>query len=327
VSQPGQANGGNVGTHYPVNPLANAALDANTQTAALSYFTGASVSASNSAIILGHLLFKGNTTGTVTLTPYATTAGTQYWKQTGSYTSNNVTQVYSANYFTHAGDTLGTSVNGGQGGLGGLPLLVVNITSTTPSGHAILALSVSTNATPTLYGSSVGTVTVTGSNHSYVPGYLTLGTATATGYATIAGYTPETDQELYAFNVEVNGVEANATQVNTLINEIEHGANPSTGIVAAANTWAGLQALATVGANPFNPAASPTGWNLYLDWGNAVDIGSGTATYLGFDLSNANDSNLVGYSIDAIAAVPEPMTLGLLAVGGIGLMARRHRKA
>ena len=64
-------------------------------------------------------------------------------------------------------------------------------------------------------------------------------------------------------------------------------------------------------------------YNLFLKFAAG---GPGASDHLGLDVSTANDSNLVGYTFNAIAVVPEPMSLGLLAIGGVGLMARRTRR-
>jgi hypothetical protein len=68
----------------------------------------------------------------------------------------------------------------------------------------------------------------------------------------------------------------------------------------------------------------------------ATDLASATsATYArfaglsspAFTLTNTRDSNNVGLNgIQIVQVVPEPTSLGLLAVGGAGLMARRRRR-
>jgi len=246
--------------------------------------------------------------GVVSLTPQIVQADTSYWSNTTVGTSTSQS-VYGAPHTT-------------QSMIQPLAVLVIDITQAAPSAQAILSLSLSTDVAPTTYGSNEGTLHVTGAHSNYLPGEIQV-TPAATSYLTITGFNPETDEELYAFDVLVNGTEATTSQINVLINAIDgDGIAPaSAGVAAIAGTWAGLE---LAGPNPF-PAGSSSPWNLYVDMGNAVDIGSGTATYLGWDVSN-QDSNLVGYTIEQVGVVPEPMSLGLLAVGGVGLMARRSRR-
>jgi hypothetical protein len=80
------------------------------------------------------------------------------------------------------------------------------------------------------------------------------------------------------------------------------------------------------GADPFIDTLSVSPFNLFLDMGDVVDMGTGPYTYFGWDVSS-EDPNLVGYTIEEVAVVPEPMSLGLLVLGGLGLMSRRPRKA
>jgi hypothetical protein len=178
-------------------------------------------------------------------------------------------------------------------------------------------LSVPITAPPTTYGNKVGAVTNTGGDLPVTP-------AVATAYVQITG-TQNNDENIAAFDVLVNGVEATDPQIQTLIDAIEGtdgNVLASTDVAAASYTWAGLAPTVT-GPNPFDGTVSP--FNLYVDLGNAVDQGTGPATFLGWDLSS--DPNLAGYSIEEVAVVPEPMSLGLLALGGLGLMNRRYRKA
>jgi hypothetical protein len=83
----------------------------------------------------------------------------------------------------------------------------------------------------------------------------------------------------------------------------------------AAATYAGLGV--THDANPFGSQ-----YNLFLDDAS----GPSSDNFLGIDLANSNDFNLNGYTVSAIAVVPEPMSLSLLTLGGLGLLNRRSRR-
>jgi hypothetical protein len=80
-------------------------------------------------------------------------------------------------------------------------------------------------------------------------------------------------------------------------------------------------------ASTIGPSPDPFGsqYNLFLTFSGTNLPGSATDT-LGLDLSSTNDALLSGYTFSAVAVVPEPMSLGLLVLGGVGLMARRNRR-
>ncbi len=242
--------------------------------------------------------------GTVTLYPQCDPGGSSYWENTLAG-NTTVTPGYIATKFTNPGDTVGT-----------LPVLVITITAAPATSQAVLSL---TTSAPTSYGTSEGTVTVTGSNGSYKTGYLPVG-PDATSYVQVNGFNPGTDEEIYALDVLVNGNEANSTQIGVLINAIdgEDGNPASAGVQHIGNTWA---SLGLGGSSPFNNSLSVSPFNLFIDMGD----GTASPEFFGFDVSS-QDSDLVGYTVEEVAVVPEPMSLGLLALGGLGLMSRRHRR-
>ncbi len=252
------------------------------------------------------LSYSALSTGTVTLSPQADPGGSSYWENTLAG-NTTVSPGYIATKFTNPGDTVGT-----------LPVLVINITAPIVSqSHAILSLASSAPASN--YGTNEGTATVTGHNGGYAPGYLPVG-PDATSYVQVNGFNPGTDEEIYAMDVLVNGNQANSSQIAVLVNAIDGDTVAPTSGMLASNTYAGLEALESptgLGGNPFVGT-----FNLFVDTGVT---GPGSPAYFGFDVSNSNDSNLVGYTISEVAVVPEPMSLGMLALGGLGLLGRRRR--
>jgi hypothetical protein len=118
-------------------------------------------------------------------------------------------------------------------------------------------------------------------------------------------------------DVQVNGNQATPAQLATLIDAIDgDGFTP---------------ASLDVSASTVSPTgAFPSDYNLFLGFsqGFGKSVGEPLVFGAGFDLSNSNDPNLVGYSFSAVAAsVPEPMSSGLLLGAGVILASRRRRRA
>jgi fibronectin-binding autotransporter adhesin len=165
-------------------------------------------------------------------------------------------------------------------------------------------------------GASINKLTVTGGGGSYVLQQATgikdgSGSSNGPSQANIEanGFSPATDKEIFALDVEVGGSQASPTQLSTLVTEAEADGLPS-----------GMT-VSTSAPSPNNPFAS--NYNLFL----SVSPGLASDVFLGWDLSSSNDSHLTGgYTVSAVAVVPEPMSLGVLALAGIGMLGRRGRR-
>jgi hypothetical protein len=248
----------------------------------------------NATDFFDNLVFQVIGQGIVTLSPFVVTSGTEYWTNTSANPSST---------------TIATSYapsNGFTGTINNLPLLVINSVFEPPPG----LVSYSSLPPAPQYGTQVGSLAVTGHSGSYNVSQVTGLTESpaGVGYVAFSGFNPGNDEQIFALDVLVNGSQATTAELATLVDSINNGdgfVGPSLEVVASTSS----------------PVPDPFGsqYNLFLD---PSGFSSG---YLGFNFNNAYDSNLVGYSFSAIAVVPEPMSLGLLALGGVGLLARRHR--
>jgi hypothetical protein len=254
----------------------------------------------NATDFLDSLSFKALNVGTVTLSPSAVPGASEYWKYNGNaVVSTKTTSTYAATNFG-AGDSIGA-----------MPVIVVNIGPPPFIEHHPIIFN-SSGAANSIYNPVLGTLTMTGSNGSYHVASMTVPNTTNIGTTEARTFNPGTDQEVWAYDVLVNGTQASAAQIATLVNDINNGGG---------GLQPGLQPSFGVTASATSPVPNPFGsfFDLFVD----VPIGNADQ-FQGIDLTNSNDSNLVGYTISAVAVVPEPMTLGLLALGGVGLMARRR---
>jgi hypothetical protein len=264
---------------------------------------------------------------------------------TGTYEfaiANAVTGTFNPANFNYSGFTLSdvadsslsAANNGGvnselDGGTGQDLILSYTITpptspifSLTSSAPGSPYGSTITNGAGNLQGTFTGTgashnkLTVTGGNGSYAFQQATgitdgSGNSSGPNQANIEanGFSPATDAEVFALDVEVGGSQASAAQLNTLVTE---------------SVTDGLPAGMTVSTTAPAPNPFANNYNLFLD----VNPGLASDVFLGWDLSSSNDANLAGgYTVSAVAVVPEPASLGVLTLAAVGLLARRTRRS
>jgi hypothetical protein len=276
---------------------------------------------SNATDFLDSLIYQGLTKGVVTLTGAANTGATAYWSLATAGSSTAISQYKSVAF---GGNDVATA----------LPLLVIDVVqpgtvSTLQTSHAIVSLADTatdnTNyATPvagTFSPATAPTLTIHGGQGGYTVAQVTAinaGAGDVDGNVPVTTWNPTTDAEIYGVDVKVGGQQATAGQLAALLNAINggDGTTASTGVTAGTTDPSRGQVLAALDTGT-------TTYNLFLDFPGG---GPSATDDLGLDFSGTNDANLVGYSFTAISVVPEPMSLSLLALGGVSLMARRNRR-
>jgi hypothetical protein len=321
-----ETNSGSVGANQTISGGTKAPNTTGVQSATageiqeLGQFGATATGVANATDFFDSLQFQavGGAGTTVTLSPFSFTGQDEYWSQTNTSTAASASRWKVESFGTNA-DVVAA-----------IPQLVVVIAGTTTTSSASPLFSLTTAAPGAAYGSQIlngsganngtftgtgaaqNTLTVVGGSGVYAGAQVTGisgGAGTNQGYVAANGFSPATDKEIFALDVEVNGTQASTSQLNTLIAD-------------AGTIGGGLPAGVTV----TTVAPAPNPFSSFFDVFVDVNPGIGAAPFLGMDLLSTNDSNLAGYTVSAVAVVPEPMSLGLLALGGVGLMARRNRR-
>jgi hypothetical protein len=150
-------------------------------------------------------------------------------------------------------------------------------------------------------------IRVTGSNGSYVPGFANHVGGTANGqntfYVEATGWSPNTDPEVYALNIKVNGADPSAAQIFAVINDINAH---NTGNIAASTV-----------SGQF--ATMFPGYDILL----TALVSTASPEFLGVNF--ANDFTTTGVTVTDVAAVPEPASAAGMLLCAAGLLGRRTR--
>ncbi len=199
------------------------------------------------------------------------------------------------------------------------------IALTNASGGTVFGTLLTNAASPTA-GSATATfnpnaplanrINVLGSNGSYVPGYAnnvgggdTGGGGDATDTVEATGWNPATDTEIYAMKLLVGGEAPTPAQINRIISDINNS-NNGLAVTASGNNGA--------------LAGLFSGYQILI---STSGVGATGDEYLAWDFSL--ETNVVGVTVEDIAAIPEPSS-ALLSVGRFSgnawTSARRDRR-
>ena len=252
----------------------------------------------------GGLILSGNTLYGTTKVGGAHNAGTVF---SVPLAGGRATTVASFDYYNNgewpeagvvlSGNTLyGTTSTAGPGGGG--TVFAVDLTKPSP----IVSL---TATAPTAFGSKVGTLTLVGGKANSNTASFT---ATPTDYLAVSGFNPLTSTEFYALHITDSAPGNLAADLADAVSEINGG------------SYSGYSLTAST-ADPIGYFGS--GYNFFLTFTGST-LGTGSP-YFGFDFTQLNGTSDT-LSVNAVAVVPEPASVGLLALGAGGLLARRRHR-
>ena len=168
------------------------------------------------------------------------------------------------------------------------------------------------------------TLVVTGSNGSYVPGTATAingGGASggdAANYVKVQGFNPANDPHVFVLNLDNNGspltpgngTTADDARIAQIVSDINatYGSN-----VATALTSTGFQ-------------GQFAGYDVAINLNGVASSEYFAFNFSGYTATDANSNPITGVTVTDIAVVPEPTSLGLLALGGLGVLGGRRRR-
>jgi len=200
------------------------------------------------------------------------------------------------------------TVHGGLAGESGgtkTYFTVINVINVSPPPPPGITVSLKQTASGT--GGNIGTAAMVGSNGNYtLQNFAVAGALQTAGNLVTTGWNPINDHEI--FGLKANG----ATSLSQLISDLGNAMSTTgTGVVVEAPTGSAGALLTSLGDN------------IEIDAPNGS--GSVTPSILSYDLTNYSGNGTV--LISQVTVIPEPTSLGALALGGLGLLSRRRRKA
>jgi hypothetical protein len=146
---------------------------------------------------------------------------------------------------------------------------------------------------------SLGTITMTGSNGSYVAQTITVtGAASTAGALSVGGFDPTNDEEIYGLAATTNNLATLIAELNAAVKVEDTGATAT-----------------TVQSNVASVLAGDNIEVIFPDNGTSPNIFSYNLT-----------GDTTGASITSITVVPEPAIAGTLVLGAVGFASLRKRR-
>jgi hypothetical protein len=174
-------------------------------------------------------------------------------------------------------------------------------------GGSVTVTGLTISLTGTAGPNQIGTITMAGSNGHYSPQTIAVpGGDQTTGNLTVAGFNPTSDTEIYGLDA------VGATSLTTLIADL--------------NTQLALNdpgATAEVPTGSAGTILTAAGDNVELVFPTGAP-GAPTPVDLAFNFANYSTNGSV--TITSITVIPEPTSIGALALGGFGLLSRKRRR-
>lgn len=190
------------------------------------------------------------------------------------------------------------------------PIISLTTSAPAPTNYGA-QITNGTGANQGTFSTGTNVLTVTGGSGKYHYAQVTNINAASPMFSVEAnGFNPATDIEIYALDLvslPSGGTQLSQANLATLAADIN-----------STNSYGYGSAIAStsLSSDPF-----PSQYNLFLTF---TGLSSGQ-NFLGFDVSQDPDANVATFTYaTAVAVVPEPMSLGLLTLGTVGLLARRR---
>jgi hypothetical protein len=160
-----------------------------------------------------------------------------------------------------------------------------------------------------------GTINIAGGHGGYVAQEVVVPTsAQSQGELTVNGFNPANDREIFVLEVDSNGTPMTQAQLNQFTTDLQAAVTP---VNATVESFFALPAsVQGLFQNTYNLA-------VVFPTGNSNGAAT-TPDVLAYDFSEY--TTIPNITITNIGVVPEPGSVGVLVVSGMGLMGRRRKR-